>query len=212
MFLREVFLSQIYHRRVEDACGRQVGIAEDVVVSLDGDCPRAVAICVGRRCFSLTMLMGGLSADVYRLKGLTEYRLQAGDWQIGRLLLDQQVIDRNRRRVCLVNDVVFASCGRGDDEEHCCWVGVDIGVRGIARRLWMEWAMRWQTNHFLSWQDIVMVRRDVPSCLALDNLTVISGVDVREICRKLGHRSRRMFLRKIAGVSRAMLQGESYYD
>ncbi len=212
MFLREVFFSQIYHRKVQDACGRQIGIAEDVVVSLNGDCPQAVGICVSGRCFSISMLTGGLAAGVYRLKELTEYRLQESDWQIGKLLMDQQVIDCNRRRVSLVNDVVFASCGRGDDEQRCCWVGVDVGVRGIARRLRIEWAMRWKMNQFVSWRDIVMARRDVPSCLSLDHLTVVSGADVREICRKLGHCSRRMFLRQIAGGSVDTSQGEVRYD
>lgn len=212
MFLREVFFSQIYHRKVEDACGRQIGIAEDVVVSMDGDCSQVVGICVSGRCFSLVGLAGGLAADVYRLQDLTEYRLQKGDWQIGKLLLDQQVIDCNRIRVCLVNDVVFASCGKGDDEERCYWIGVDVGVRGIARRLQIEWAMRWKMNHFVSRRDIVMARQDVPSCLSLEHFTAVSGADVREVCRKLGHRSRRMFLRQIAGGSADTSQGEIRYD
>lgn len=199
MFLREIFFSDLQNRRVENESGKRIGLVKDIVVSFVDGLPRVVGICVDRDGYFPIASLGGLSAEVFRVvETSVRVPLREWEWRVGELLLDQQVIDRVRKRVCRVNDLVFAVYGRGACEKEAFFVGADIGIRGFFRRLGAEWSVAFKQNHMLGWRRLAMVKNEaIPSCLALERLEEISASDVTEICRKLGRYDRRVFLRRL---------------
>lgn len=202
MFLRELFFSQLKDRKIEDICGKRLGIVRDIAVSFSGDVPKVVGICTNREgYFPISALVTGLASDGLTVADGTKRReLLSEEWYIAKLLLDHQVIARRDRRVHRINDLVFASYGK-EKEEHIFFVGADIGIRGVLRRLGMRRFLSYREECLSGWRDMVLVDTLLaPSCFALDELGEMTANDMTEICRKLGRCDMRRFLHQVSQI------------
>ncbi len=215
MFLREVFFSQLYHRKVEDARGRRIGLLQDVVVSLMSAYPTVVGLRVGEGGYiPMEAVVGGLANRAFCVLSDVRKMLLSDEYDAAKLLLDKQVLDYSGKRVYRVNDIVFVSYGREENEERCCFAGVDVGIGGIYRRVGLSWLADVVRERLVGWHDIaISAAGDVPFCLRLnrERLRDVTADDIGAICRQFCLSDRRTFLGRLpyATVCRALLKMSS---
>jgi CBS domain-containing protein len=137
----ELFLSELTGRTVLDHRGDPLGTLKDLVVAPGNPLPRVDALVVESRARGRVRVPW---ADMsYFSKGILSARAPAESFQpfddagedllAVRDLLDKQIVDANGARVVRVNDVKFD--GYKDD---AVLIAVDVGVRGLLRRLGFE--------------------------------------------------------------------------
>ena len=139
-FLGELFISEILKKPVLDPKGDELGRVKDFVVVKGEPLPRISSIIIERKKGLLNLPWTVLnifnkriiSANVYG-EALQSYELDEKDLLLVRDILDKQIVDVNGVRVVRVNDVKL----EGYDTEAVV-IAVDVGMRGILRRLGFE--------------------------------------------------------------------------
>jgi len=168
------YLSQLLGRPVRDPAGRPVGRLGDMVVRLGGSFPPVTGLTLrlggagrGIGPFATFVSWGqvgavsaaGLSLSSARLD-LQPFQRRPGELLLDIDLLDQQVIDLNGRRLVRVNDVQLVASGpQGTDLRLA---GIDVGMRGLLRRLDLDRVAGWIAGHtclvpsdrVIPWEDI----------------------------------------------------------
>ncbi|MEK6572449.1 MAG: CBS domain-containing protein [Bacteroidota bacterium] len=207
-----VFFSLLLNKRVLGANNRKVGVVYDISFQLSEQFPRAISLIVSN---------GSLNrkyADVpwEYVEGINEvakltipsekisFNQSHGTYEftLRRDLLDQQVVDTFNRKVIRVNDVHLLRVDRELRVAH-----VDIGVRGLVRRLgWekpLDAAVRLlspsspylKKEHFIGWKYIQPlavhpVKGTVRLSVAYKDLAQIPSADLGEIMVDLGSAER----------------------
>jgi magnesium transporter len=160
------YLSEILAREVIDNKGNFIGKLKDVlIVSGDGELyPRVVALAIAKPGSDEPHLLPwGGNEDLAGAKikiqkpPQSTYVPQTNEVWLARDLLDKQVIDTNDHRIVRVNDLELGKIGT-----DYCLINVDIGGRGLLRRLgWEDMAERMARNfkrtlpsREIAWSDI----------------------------------------------------------
>lgn len=139
-FLGELFISDILKKPVLDPKGDELGRVKDFVVVKGEPLPKISSIIIERKKGLLNLPWTVLnifnkriiSANVYG-EALQSYELDEKDLLLVRDILDKQIVDVNGVKVVRVNDVKL----EGYDTEAVL-IAVDVGMRGILRRLGFE--------------------------------------------------------------------------
>jgi CBS domain-containing protein/sporulation protein YlmC with PRC-barrel domain len=139
-FLGELFISEILKKFVLDPKGDELGRVKDFVVVRGEPLPKISSIIIERKKGLLNLPWTVLnifnkriiSANVYG-DALQPYELDEKDLLLVRDILDKQIVDVNGVKVVRVNDVKL----EGYDTEAVL-LAVDVGMRGILRRLGFE--------------------------------------------------------------------------
>jgi CBS domain-containing protein len=139
-FLGELFISEILKKPVLDPKGDELGRVKDFVVVRGEPLPKISSIIIERKKGFLNLPWTVLnifnkriiSANVYG-EALQSYELDEKDLLLVRDILDKQIVDVNGVKVVRVNDVKL----EGYDTEAVL-IAVDVGMRGILRRLGFE--------------------------------------------------------------------------
>jgi CBS domain-containing protein/sporulation protein YlmC with PRC-barrel domain len=139
-FLGELFISEILKKPVLDPKGDELGRVKDFVVVKGEPLPKISSIIIERKKGLLNLPWTVLnifnkriiSANVYG-EALQPYELDEKDLLLVRDILDKQIVDVNGVKVVRVNDVKL----EGYDTEAVL-IAVDVGMRGILRRLGVE--------------------------------------------------------------------------
>jgi CBS domain-containing protein/sporulation protein YlmC with PRC-barrel domain len=136
----ELFVSEILKKSVLDPMGDDVGRVKDFIVVKGEPLPRVSVLILERKkdLYRLGWEHIGIfnkriiSARVYASK-IKPYELSDDDLLIVRDILDKQIVDANGAKVVRVNDVKLEGMNN-----NACLTAVDVGMRGILRRLGME--------------------------------------------------------------------------
>lgn len=206
MFL---FLSEILNRKVVDSQGDVVGKAVDLRAKLGELFPPVVSIRVrskrGRELISFPWdEVASIEQSVIKLKPDAATRkldisVQEGEILLRDEVLDKQVVDTHGAKVERVNDFHLLLA-----EEQLRVVHVDLGIRGILRRLgWVKyvdaltnWLFAYQIrNKLLSWKYIQPLSHDPEKkALKLDvtlrKLSEIHPSDLADILEELDRHER----------------------
>ena len=145
-----LFFSALLHKPVYDASGTLIGQLRDVAISVAYMFPPVVAFVVQRGRWEPFALTGRWSdvADVDSAAIRLSVGIQAltpsttdvsGEVLIRDALLDKQIVDMNGAKVVRVNDLHFLKLGACELR----LVHVDVGTRGLVRRMGWEAARRW---------------------------------------------------------------------
>jgi magnesium transporter len=140
-----VFFSEIQDVRVLDLSGKTAGRLVDIIIEPIGKYARAKALIIERGFFvksRATVSWGGVAAITKKAVRVKEAAPalkfvatadHRADLSLRQDILDQQVVDTNNQNVIRVNDIhlLFA-------EQDLVVAHVDIGLRGIVRRLGWE--------------------------------------------------------------------------
>jgi CBS domain-containing protein len=139
-FFGELFVSEILKKPVLDPKGEDLGRVRDVMVVKGEPFPRVSALIIDKKKRLFNMPWNDLnifnkriiSARVYG-ENLRPSELSENDLLIVRDIFDKQIVDANGAKVVRVNDVRL----EGFNSEAIL-VAVDVGMRGIMRRMGFE--------------------------------------------------------------------------
>lgn len=139
-FLGEVFSSEIIKKPVLDLRGEELGRVKDLMVIKGDHLPIISALLVERKKKTYSLAWDDLnlfnkkiiSTKLYA-DALNPYAPSADDLLILRDILDKQIVDANGAKVVRVNDIKLEGYN-----DNAVLFAVDVGIRGILRRLGIE--------------------------------------------------------------------------
>ena len=139
-FFGEVFVSDILRKPVLDPKGEELGRVRDVVVIKGEPFPKISALILEKKKKSFVLPWGDLSIFNKRIisskiygERLQLYEFDEKDLLIVRDIFDKQIVDANGAKVVRVNDVKLEGF-----QTEAILIAVDVGMRGILRRLGVE--------------------------------------------------------------------------
>jgi len=139
-FFGELFVGEILKKPVLDPKGDELGRVKDLVIVKGEPLPKVSALILERKKGFLLLPWTYLnifnkriiSSNVYG-ETLQPYELNEDDLLLVRDILDKQIVDVNGVKVVRVNDVKLEGL-----HTDAVLVAVDVGMRGIMRRLGIE--------------------------------------------------------------------------
>ncbi len=136
----ELFLSEVIKKPVFDPKGEVTGRVKDIIVVKGDPLPKVSAIIIERKSqlfkikWESINLFNKRIISTYLTASLIEpYSLGEDDLLAVRDILDKQIVDANGAKVVRANDIKL----EGYDGEAIL-IAVDVGMRGILRRLGIE--------------------------------------------------------------------------
>ena len=200
-----IFLSDFLRADVVDVDQKTVGSARDLIARMGEPYPVVTAVAIRGRAKDLPAIIdwgavragegGELSLNVPTSRLKPYPRAEEEIW-LARDILDKQIVDTDGRRVVRVNDLQLQH-----QDGRLLLVGVDIGARGLLRRLGMERVGRRLTRLFgrdfpqrlISWDAVDPVHSDERSVrlrISHQKLSKMHPADIAEIVEQLGGRDR----------------------
>jgi CBS domain-containing protein/sporulation protein YlmC with PRC-barrel domain len=139
-FFGELFVSEILKKPVLDPKGDEIGKVKDLVIVRGEPLPRVSSLIIDRKKRLFNLPWNDLnifnkriiSTKIYS-EGLKPYEFSEKDLLIVRDILDKQIVDANGVKVVRVNDVKLEGLNT-----EAVLIAVDVGMRGIMRRLGVE--------------------------------------------------------------------------
>jgi magnesium transporter len=205
-----LYVSQIQGQEVWDAWGRSVGRCADILVGdLEQPFPTVVALALqddhapGRLipAEQISELFPSIVLNVPR-EDIQSYSPTGQELPLGERVMDRQVVDTEGRRVVRVNDLQIARM-----HDHFCLTGVDVGGRGLLRRLGVErpaTAVAGLLRHRLPesvipWQDIAPLQEEAPLRLRIsrDRISQLPPADIAAILSDLDRRTSQALLTRL---------------
>jgi len=191
---QELFFSQFRGMRIYDGEKQVVGKVRDMAVQWNGSPPVATCIKYSRGIHAhidlshvdrLTEM--GLILNT-SLKELVTRDLRDDEIYVSRWLLDKQIIDKTGAKLVRVNDIKLTW-----NNQKIILVAVDIGIRGLLRRLGLEFIMKNRPNKFVDWQCIIPLQSK-SAHLQLrriySQLSKIHPADMADIMEDMDYRER----------------------
>ena len=200
--LGEFFFSQIQSKPIYDNEGRLVGRIRDLAVRWERETPEVTAIKYAKGVHKHIPIgqIEEMNLAGIQLKGrLQEEKLtpmQPDELYMGRWLMDKQIIDLKGTKVVRVNDIKIFWLQAGP-RKYMVPVAVDIGLRGLARRLGLEFLVKRMENHFVWWEFIQHLEEKTASLrLRKDKqqLDLLHPADLAEIIEDLDYKKRTDFI------------------
>lgn len=139
-FFGELFVSEILGKPVLDPKGEELGKVKDLIVIKGEPLPKISALIIERRkkiyklpWYELNIFNKRIISSKIYPEGLTPYEYDEKDLLIMRDIVDKQIVDANGAKVVRVNDVKLEGY-----QDEAILIAVDVGMRGIMRRLGVE--------------------------------------------------------------------------
>jgi len=196
--LSEFFLSQIKGLPIHDQRGRFVGKLCDLALRWERQSPRVTGIKYKKGLHTLIPVdrVARLSLDRIELKGPFTpedlITLQPDEIYMGKWLMDKQIIDLKGSKVVRVNDIKLYWLQSGE-QRHLVPAAVDIGLRGLARRLGVEFLCRKLANQFVWWEFIQALEEktaDLQLVRDRQQLDQMHPADLADILEALDYKTR----------------------
>lgn len=198
-----IFLSDFLNAEVVDLRQHRVGRVRDLVVVMTEPFPRVTGVILkgNRKLRSIDWSVvrswdnKELSLKVEAAALQPHTRADTELW-LARQVLDKQIVDMDGRRVVRVNDLQLSQV-----DGNMLLVGVDIGSRGLARRVSLEGTGRrlasmlgldWPQK-LISWEAVDPVKSDVSSVklrIAHTKLAKLHPADIADIVNELSPEDR----------------------
>lgn len=200
--LGEFYFSQLLKKPIRDSEGRRVGQVLDMAIRWDSVSPHVTGIRYSKGVHDLipTKFVASWDRDGMRLNTVFDplliCRLQEDETFIGKWLLDKQIIDLEGSRLVRVNDIALSWVSH-EDHRYILLVAVDIGVRGLFRRLGVEFLLTRLENKFVGSQYIKPLENRT-SALQLtrekEQLRQLHPADIADIIETMDYKQRATFL------------------
>ncbi len=215
------YLSELLGRDVRDAKGALVGTLADVLIvsEVNNDpYPRIVALAVKRGGKDPALVPWGGNEDlagnkiILQKPATTPYPATGNEVFLNRDVMDKQVIDIHGFRVVRVNDLELAKIGA-----DYRLVNVDIGARGLLRRLgWedtfervAETLRRELPSRAIRFNDLELVPRgDLKVRVARTKLRELHPADIAEILEDMSPRQAGELIREMSDEQAADVMEE----
>lgn len=136
----ELFVSELLKKPVLDPKGDELGIVKDFVVIKGDPLPRVSALILEEKKKRYVLEWDNVGIFNKRIISSKVYAPRVEPYEpsdeillIIRDIFDKQIVDADGAKVLRVNDVQLEG-----KNNHACVSGVDVGIRGILRRLGIE--------------------------------------------------------------------------
>ncbi|MEK6672996.1 MAG: CBS domain-containing protein [Nitrospirota bacterium] len=206
----ELFLSETLKEPVLDPKGEELGRLKDMIVVKAEPLPKVDALIIEHKNNLFRIPWQDISlfnkriiaARVYT-NDITPYELNTDDLLIVRDVLDKQIVDVNGAKVVRVNDIKLEGY-----EYNAVLIAVDVGVRGILRRLGIERRgddllrrikMPLPYN-FISWNYIQPLQPKLSSIsltVPRQMLSELHPADIADIINSVSHHEGAAFLKNL---------------
>ena len=198
------FFSKILYKNIYNIQDSIIGKLNDMILDFNSSKPtiKAIEVKNGSR-------MSYISADFLEIynDGLEKYSIKINtssiivmpqpenEFFLARDFLDKQIVDINGRKVERVNDVRV-----GTIQGKWCVVAVDIGLRGLLRRLGFEYSVIRITNilkkefrnTLVYWDNVQPLSTGIPNLqlsTSMNKLTTLHAADIADIIEELDKQS-----------------------
>jgi sporulation protein YlmC with PRC-barrel domain len=206
----EVFVADVLGKAVLDPVGEEIGTLRDIAVEGGAPFPRAAGLVLEKKkktwflpWSDLNIFNRRIISSRKRESELSEYHPSQEQLLIGRDILDKQIVDINGAKVVRVNDVKLT-----DEGGAACVTDVDVGVRGILRRLGVErrgdaffQAIRHPLRHqLISWEFIQPLESKLDRltlALSREALSKIHPSDIAQIISGMSPDERKGFFERL---------------
>jgi CBS domain-containing protein len=194
MVFSEIFLSSVLGKTVINQQGHEIGTLQDLVIVPGESFPAVSHLLVHKDdlTFSLpwrrvTLFNSFVISISGFLQGIRPYRQREGDILLKRDILDKQIVDVNGAKVVRVNDLKL-----GSFQEKLCVFFVDVGFRGLLRRIGCEEVAekiaavfkRQLPHSHISWQYVQLLEMNLSRLtltVAREQLKEIHPADLAQI-------------------------------
>ncbi|WP_371362606.1 magnesium transporter [Sporomusa rhizae] len=201
----EFYFSQLLGKPILDEAGRCIGKVKDMVVKWDGAAPRVTGIKYGRNTKGLVPIqfVAEINGKHLKLTGQLASAillpLKDDEIYVSKWLLDKQIIDFKGSKLVRVNDITLTWVEH-DNQRGLVLVAVDIGLRGLFRRLGLEFLVKNREHNFIGWQFIKPLE-DRTSSLQLsrdkERFSQLHPADIADIIEQLDYNSRASFIKNL---------------
>lgn len=201
--LNEFFFSKTTGSRIYDANGQVVGRLKDMAVSWNGRSPLVTCIKFGK---GVEKHMDICHIDQWDQRGIQlkeeiskvqSRALKNNETYVGRWLLDKQIIDLNGSKLVRVNDIKL-SWVQLDDHKEVIMSAIDVGFKGLMRRLGLEFLVKNWPEQLLGWKYFTPLEKRIGNLYIKEDFSKLSQLhpaDIAEIIEELGYEERRGLLR-----------------
>lgn len=218
--LDEFFFSQIQGIPIFDHQGRRVGQLRDLAIAWDHDKPRVTGIKYVKKLQKHIPVsqVAAISRQRVELAGpLVEDQLlplQPDEIYMGKWLMDKQIIDLKGSKVVRVNDIRLSWLQR-NGQKYLVPVAVDIGLRGLARRLGLEFLLKRMANQYVRWQSIQHLEEktaDLKLLTEKQQLEQLHPADLADLIEDLDYRTRTDIIEELDAETAAEAFAEMELD
>lgn len=202
--VNEFFFSNMQGKQIIDSAGQQIGKVKDMVVLWDGATPHVTGI----RLHSFSGLLPIETVAAFEEKcirlaiereALETRPLFENELYVGRWLLDKQIIDLKGSKLVRVNDIILSWVAY-EKQKILLLMAADIGVRGLLRRIGLEFLVKGFKNNFIGLQYIKPLE-DRTSSLQLnrekEQLEQLHPADIADLIEQMDYKHRDAFLRSL---------------
>jgi magnesium transporter len=201
IIMSELYLSAVLGKTVIDELGREIGKLRDLVMVPGKIFPEVSHLLVRQRRDTVSIPWHDVSLFnpyVVSIKGspgeIPLFTPKDGDILVKRDILDRQIVDINGAKVVRVNDLKL-----GGYHDVLCIFSVDIGFRGLLRRLgyeklWEKLAGKFHKelpHQEISWeyvQPLEMNLSQLTLTMARDQLGDMHPADIAHIISQISHK------------------------
>ncbi|HEY3426381.1 MAG TPA: CBS domain-containing protein [Negativicutes bacterium] len=200
--LGEFYFSQLLGKPIYDTSGQRVGRIIDMAVRWEGGYPQIIGIKYARKIHDLIPIAFIAVCDNQgvQLVGFFDTKstipIQESDIYISKWLLDKQIIDLKGSKMVRVNDITLSWVAQ-EGRQRIILVAVDIGVRGLFRRLGLEFLFRNYKNNFLGWQYIKpleSLNSDLQINREKQQLSELHPADIADLLEEMDYKRRANFI------------------
>jgi CBS domain-containing protein len=206
----EVFVADVLGKAVLDPLGEEIGKVRDIAVEGGSPFPRAAGLVLEKKkktwflpWSDLNIFNRRIISSRKRESDLSEFQPSNELLLIRNDILDKQIVDINGAKVVRVNDVKLTEEGGA-----ACVTDVDVGVRGILRRLGVERrgdaffeAIRHPLRHqLISWEFIQPLETKLDRLtlsVSREALSKIHPADIAQIISGMSPDERKGFFGKL---------------
>ena len=203
--MHEIYFSQLRGRRIYDGAGKAAGKVKDVVVRWDGGMPYITGIRHSgdiHRLIPASQVKDWAAEEVQLYKPLAEIEIADINEQelyVGKWLLDKQIIDLKGSKLVRVNDILL-SCSQVEGRQQLFLLAADIGMRGLVRRLGLEFLVSNVNNHYILWQSITPLESRTASLklnLNKEQVSKLHPADIADLVEEMDYNSRAVFIKSL---------------
>lgn len=206
----ELFLSEILRKPILDPKGEEMGRLKDIVIVRAEPLPKVDALISERKGSLFRIPWSDLNLFNKRIIAaktysgdLVPYDMNVEDLLAVRDILDKQIVDVNGVKVVRVNDIKLEGY-----ESEAVLIAVDVGVRGILRRLGFERKGEDFLNLFrttlpynlISWNYLQPLQPKLTSIALTVPRQMVSELhpaDIADIISQVSHQEGAMFLKNL---------------
>ena len=222
-----VFFSKILYRNIGDITGSVIGKLNDLILDFSSTRPivKAIEIRNGKR----KLYVSSNNLEIYNDESnnysirlntttLNVMVMQENEFFIARDFLDKQIVDINGKKVERVNDVMI-----GMIQGKWNIVAADIGLRGILRRLGVEYPLiriastfkKEFRNRLVYWENVQPLSKEISNLklvTSMNKLTTLHAADIADIIEELDKQNQINIFNNLDNIQAAQVLEEMESD